>query len=188
MKLMKLVPVFALALLAMSCAPSIPQADVDAANAAFNDAKTAQADVYAPDSFRVASNANDALQSNLSAKDYGKTADLAKAVVETSNKAKADVAAGIETVKTDVATLTTDVTTISDLVKKELDKAVKAGKKAKIDVAKTQADVAAADQNVTDAKTAADASNFADAKTKLTAAKTTYTDTQTALEAAGYKN
>jgi len=49
MKLLKFIPVLALVFLAVACAPSIPQKDVDAAAAAFADAKTAQADVFAAD-------------------------------------------------------------------------------------------------------------------------------------------
>jgi len=187
MKLLKFVPILAVALLAVACAPSIPQKDVDAANAAFADAKAAQADVFAPDSFKAASDANAALQANLDAKDYGKTADLAKAVVDASTKAKTDAAAGVDAAKADVAKLSTDVPALAALVKKELDKAVKAGKKAKVDVAKAQADYAAANQVLTDADAAVKAANIGDAKTKLTGAQTAFTAIQQTLEAAGFK-
>ena len=98
-----LLPVLALALVFASCAAKLPQADVDAANAAFAEAKTAQADVLAADSFKAASDANDALQANLSAKDYGKTKALAAALSAVAVKAKADAVAGLEAAKADVA-------------------------------------------------------------------------------------
>ena len=76
MKLLKFIPVLALALVAVACAPSIPQKDVDAAAAAVADAKTAQADVFAPDAFKALTDADTALQANLAAK---ASADAAQA-------------------------------------------------------------------------------------------------------------
>lgn len=186
MKLLKFVPVLVVVLAVLGCAPALPQKDVDAANKAFADAKTAQADVLAPESFKAASDANDALQANLTAKEYGKTAALAKNVVDASAKASADAAAGLDKAKADVAQLTTDVAAAAELVKKELDKAVKAGKKAKIDVKKIQEAVAAADKTAEEGKAAA-AANVVDAKVKLTAAKDAFAAAQKDLEAAGFK-
>jgi len=186
MKYLKVVlPVAVLALLVASCGAKLPQADVDAATAAFNDAKNAQADLYAPDSFKAASDANDALQANLTAKEYGKTKDLAKAVVDASTKAKDDVAAGIEAAKADVAQLTSDINTLLPVVQKDLAKAVKAGKKATVDVTPIKATVDSVAQTLTDAQANA---NYADAKAKLAALKDSLTSAQTTLEGAGYKN
>lgn len=178
-------PIVALVLLLAACGAKLPQADVDAATAAFGDAKTAQADVYAPDSFKAASDANDALQANLTAKDYGKTKDLAKAVVDASTKAKNDVAAAIEAAKADVAQLISDVNTLLPVVQKDLAMAIKAGKKAKIDVTPIKNTVASVAQTLTDAQAN---TNYADAKSKLSALKDGLTGAQTALEGAGYKN
>lgn len=188
MKLLKFIPVLAVALFAVACAPSIPQKDVDAANAAFADLKTAQADVFAPDAYKAAADADAALQANLDAKDYGKTADLAKAVVDASAKARDAASAGVEAVKAEVAKLVTDVPALAVVVKKEFDKAAKAGKKAKLDLTKVQADYAAADQALNDALAAAKAEAVADAKTKLSAAQAALAALQQTLEAAGFKN
>ena len=188
MKLLKFIPVLALVFLAVACAPSIPQKDVDAAAAAFADAKTAQADVFAADAYKVASDANDALQANLTAKDYGKTADLAKAVVDASAKAKDAAAAGVEAAKAEVTKLAADVPVLADLVKKELAKAVKAGKKDKIDLPKTKTEVDAASKALTDAQAAVTAGNVGDAKTKLAAVQAAFAAAQATLEAAGFKN
>lgn len=187
MKLLKLIPVLAVALLAVSCGPALPQKDVDAAVAAFADAKTAQADVFAADAFKIANDANDALQANLTAKEYAKTADLAKAVVDASAKAKDAAAAGLETAKTEVTKLAAEVPVLAALVKKELDKAVKAGKKSKVDAVKAKADLEAADKLLADAQEAVKANNVGDSKVKLTAAQAAFAAIQAALEAAGFK-
>jgi len=179
-----LLPLVAVALVLASCAAKLPQADVDAATQAFNDAKAAQADVYAPDSFKAASNANDALKANLNAKDYGKTKDLAKALLDASNKAKADAAAAIETAKADVATLVADINNLLPVVQAELAKAEKAGKKAKIDVKPIKDGLASGAQVFDDAKKS---TNYADAKAKLQALKDSLTKAQQDLEAAGFK-
>lgn len=178
-------PVIALSLLVAACGAKLPQADVDAATAAFNDAKNAQADVYAADAFKAASDANDALQANLTAKDYGKTKDLAKALLDASNTAKAGVDAGVEAAKADVAQLSSDINTLLPTVQKELAKAVKAGKKAKVDVTPFKDAIDNAAQTVTTAQ--AD-TNYAEAKTNLSTLKDSLTNAQTALEGAGYKN
>ena len=174
----------AVVLLAASCAAKLPQADVDAANAAFAAASTAKADVYAPDSFKAASDANDALTANLNAKQYGKTTVLAKALLDASAKATADTTTAIEAVKGEVATLVTDVIALLPVVQGELASAVKAGKKAKLDVKPIKATVDAVAQTLTDAQASTD---FADAKAKLTATKDSLTVAQTTLEAAGFK-
>jgi hypothetical protein len=187
MKLLKLVPVLALVLFAVSCAPSIPQKDVDAAAAALADAKTAQADVFAADAYKAATDADAALQANLTAKEYGKTAELAKAVVDAATAAKTAAAAGAEAAKADVAKLVTDVPAAAELVKKELDKAVKAGKKAKLDVTKAQADFQTASAALKAGQDAATANNIGEAKTQLTAAAAGFDALKTALEGAGFK-
>src|SRR5512145_1120347 len=113
MKQLKVVMlVSSIVLLAVSCAAKLPQADVDAANAAFAEASSALASVYAPESFAAASAANDALVADLATKSYGKTKDLAKALLDASAKAKADTDAAIEAVKADIATLSADLTAL----------------------------------------------------------------------------
>jgi len=173
-----------LALLFVSCAAKLPQADVDAANAAFADAQTAQAAVYAPDSFKAASDANDALVANLDAKDYGKTKALAKALLDASNTAKTDAATGLEAAQAEVTKLTDDINALLPVVQNDLSLAVKAGKKAKVDVKTIKAGVDGAAQALTDAMALTDAAAQRDA---LTALSTSLQDFQKTLEDAGYK-
>ena len=188
MKSLKFLPLLAMAFLVFACAPSIPQKAVDAANAAFADAKAAMADQYAPDSFKAASDANDALQANLQTKDYSNTKELAQAVVDASVKAKADAATGLTQAKTDVAQLQKDIAAATVLVKKELAKAKRAGRRAykKLDVKKAEADFSAAIATADD-QADVTAGNFAAARTKLTAEKDALTTLQQTLEKAGFK-
>jgi hypothetical protein len=110
MKRLRIVlPLLVVALLFMSCAAKLPKAEVDAANAAFAEAQTVQADLLAGDSFAAAVAANEALQANLNAKEYGKSKALAKALLDASKKASADALAGLESAKAAVAQLGTDL-------------------------------------------------------------------------------
>lgn len=176
-----LLPVFALSLVLASCA-KLPQADVDAANAAFAESKTAQADVLAPDSFKAASAANDALQANLNAKDYGKTKALAAALTAASVQAKTDAAAGLDAAKADVAKLGTDIAAEIPAVQKIYAKAV--AKKAKVDLKAIKAGLAAAPKGLADAKAQTD---VVASDTALKALKAGLDEYKAAIEAAGIK-
>jgi len=177
-----LLPVLALSLVFASCAAKLPQADVDAANAAFADAKAAQADVLAADSFKAASDANDALQANLSAKDYGKTKALAAALSAAALKAKTDAAAGLDAAKADVAKLGTDIAAEIPAVQKIYAKAV--AKKAKVDLKAIKAGLAAAPKSLADAQALTD---VVASKTSLKALKDSLDGYMAAIEAAGVK-
>jgi hypothetical protein len=174
-------PVLAAALVLASCAAKLPQADVDAANAAFADATTAQAAALAADSFKVASDANDALQANLNAKDYGKTKALAKALLDASTKAKADAATGLEAAKAEIAQLGTDIAAEIPAIQKNLAKAV--AKKAKVDSKAIKAGTAAAPKALADAQALTD---VVASDTALKALKASLDGYKDALAAAGF--
>lgn len=187
MKYLRVAIVVALAALAFACAPKLPQADVDAATAAFNDAKTAQADVYAADSFNAASAANEALQADLASKSYSKAKTDAKALLDASNKAKADVDAGKAAMKTALDGIVTAVSAELPVVQKEVAQAMKAGKKAKLDVTPLKTLVADSQKALADIKAAEAAGNIGDANSKATALQATVDAARKQLEDAGYK-
>jgi hypothetical protein len=176
-------PVLALALVFASCSAKLPQAEVDAANAAFAEAKTAQADVLAADAFIAANAANDALQANLNAKDYGKTKDLAKTLLDASAKAKAAAVAGLEAAKGTVAQLVTDIGAEIPAIQKNYAKAV--AKKAKVDLKTIKAGLAAAPKALAGAQALTD---VVASQTSLQALKATLDGYKTSLEAAGFKD
>jgi hypothetical protein len=177
-----LLPLLALSLVFASCAAKLPQAEVDAANAAFAEAKAAQADILAADSFAAANTANEALQANLNAKDYGKTKALAKTLADASAKAKADAVTGLEAVKAEVAQLGTDIGAAIPALQKVYAKA--AVKKAKVDLKAIKAGLAAAPKSLADAQALTD---VVASKTQLTALKASLDSYKAALEAAGFK-
>lgn len=188
MKYLKVAAVAALATLAFSCAPKLPQADVDAATAAFNDAKTAQADIYAADAFKTASDAEAALQADLGSKSYAKAKDDAKALLDASTAAKAAVDAGKTVMKTSLDAAVAAVAADLPLVEKELLKAEKAGKKAKLDVKPYKTLVADTRKGLDDVKTTEDSGDIAGANAKIATIQTALADAKAKLEAAGYKS
>ncbi|MCX6543196.1 MAG: energy transducer TonB [Acidobacteria bacterium] len=90
-----------LAITVTGCA-SPPKADVDAANAALDQAAADQSDQYAPESLKDAQNARTALDAELKAqegkwfKSYDKAKELAAAAKAAGEKAAADAVAGKE--------------------------------------------------------------------------------------------
>ena len=172
----------ALSLVLASCAAKLPLADVDAANAAFAEAKTAQADVLAADSFAAASAANDALQANLNTKSYGKTKALAAALTAAAVKAKSDAVAGLEAAKTEVAQLGTDIGAEIPSAQKLYAKAV--AKKAKVDLTAMKAALAAAPKALSTAQATTD---IVASKAQLKALKDSLDGFKAALEAVGIK-
>jgi hypothetical protein len=195
MKSFKIVAALALVALMFACAPALPQKDIDAATAAFTDAQTSKAEVYAVDSFKAAQDAQTALQAELDAqnaktsgKSYKALPALAKTLLEASKKAAADAVTGLESAKSEVATLLTDVDASLNFATADLELAKKAGKKAKVNVATTAATLAAARTEYDAAKAANDAGDFATAKTSLTTLKDSVAAVDAALDAAGYKS
>ncbi|HET7839056.1 MAG TPA: hypothetical protein VFL04_04810, partial [Rectinemataceae bacterium] len=116
--------------------------------------------------------------------DYGKTKELAKALLETANKATADSATGLEAAKTESTALAADIAALVPAVQKQLAEAVKAGKKAKIDVKPIKTGLAAAPKAVADAKAQTEPGLQRQA---LAALKTSLEGFKAALEAAGFK-
>jgi hypothetical protein len=189
MKCLRIIlPLLAFALVLSSCAAKLPKAEVDAANAAFAEAQTAQADVLAADDFAAAVAANEALQANLNAKEYGKTKPLAKALLDASKKASADAVAGLETAKANVAQLGTDIAAEVESIQKNLKAAVAkkaAATAAKVDVKAIKSALAAEPQALADAQALTDVVASQRALQDLKAQLDGY---KAALEAAGFAN
>jgi hypothetical protein len=171
------------ALLLASCAAKLPKAEVDSANAAFAEAQTVQADILAADSFAAAVSANEALQANLNAKEYGKSKALAKALLEASKKASAEALAGLEAAKVGVAQLGTDIAAEIAFLQKGYKAAVaKKAKNVNLQSAKKAIDAAP--------KALADAQSLSDvvaSKAALDSLKVALDSIKTAFEAAGIK-
>ncbi len=196
MKYLKVVAFVLVAALVVSCAAKIPQKEIDAANAAYADAQTAKADVYAPTEFQAATDAKTALDTELAAqealqsgKSYKQTTTLTKALLDAATAAKTAAGTNFETVKGEVATLLPDVQTAYAPVQAESAAASKDARKAakaKLNAKAIAAQVLAENQAIADAQAANDAQDYAGAKDKLTVLKDEIAQVQASLEAAGF--
>lgn len=161
----------------LACAKP-PQAEIDAANAALDEAKNAEAEIYALDSLKAAQNALAEMQAELDVQNgkfalfrsYEKAKELANAAKDAAVKAKDDAAAKKEQVKAEAETLMGEVQTALTEARDLMKKAPK-GKGSQADLAALQADLDAVQPMMDEAKASFDGGKFMDAKTKLEEAK-----------------
>lgn len=176
--------------LVAACA-SVPQADIDAAKAAVEQATTAGAADYAEESYRAVQEAQTALDAELAAqadkfsltRSYGKATELATALKAAAEKAAADAATGRETAKNEAMTLIADAKTALTQAQEMLAKAPR-GKGTEQDLAALKADLDGAATAITEAETAFATDNYKDALAKADAAKTTAGNVTAAVEQA----
>jgi len=175
---------------AAGCA-QVPQADIDAAKAAVEQATAAGAADYAPDSFRAAQDAQTALEAELAAqadkfsvtRSYAKATELAAALKTAGEKAAADAATGREAARNEATTLIADAKASLEKAEQMLAKAPK-GKGTAQDLAALKADLSGAAMSITEAETAFATEAFIDAKTKAEAAQATAANVIAAVEQA----
>lgn len=189
-KLIVLVPLVLVVAMMVGCQKA-PQADIDAAKAAIESARTAEAGDYAQDSLRAAEDSWSQLDAELKAQDakfalfrsYKKATELAQATKAAGEKAKGDAEAKKEQVKQEVTQLMTEAKTTLDEAKALLEKAPK-GKGTQADLEQMKADLAGVDTTMNEAQQAFDAGKYLDAKSKVEAAKANATNVKTAVEQA----
>lgn len=190
MRKMMMVFAFVLVLVMVGCQKP-PQQDIDAAKAAVDAARAAEATDYAPDSLKAAEDATAQLDAELKAQEqkfalfrsYKKSKELADAAKAAGEKASADAKAKKEQVKQEAQTLITDATNALNEAKALLEKAPK-GKGTQADLEAMKGDLAGVESSVTEAQNAFNAEKYLDAKSKAEAAKTTAGNVKTSIEQA----
>jgi len=178
------------AAVAAGCA-QVPQADIDAAKAAVEQAATAGAADYAPDSFRAAQDAETLLDAELAAqgekfsltRSYAKATELAAALKAAGEKAAADAATGREAARNEATTLIADAKASLAKAEQLLAKAPR-GKGTAQDLAALKADLSGAAMSIAEAETAFATEAFIDAKTKAEAANAAAANVIAAIEQA----
>lgn len=157
-----------------SCS-KVPQADIDAANAAIDSAKTAGTDQYLPDEFMAA---QDSLKAALEMieiakskfpRKYGKAEEMLKSVKVMADQSIANTEVKKNQVKEEVQTALTQVEALITEDKDLLTKAPK-GKEGKAALDEIQAELSAVEAAVAEGKTMLDSGNYIGAKEKVTAA------------------
>jgi predicted small lipoprotein YifL len=153
-----------------------PQAEIDAANAAVEAAKTAEAAVYVPAEFAALQDSLNAVLANITAKESklfknfkGETANLA-GVVTLANTVAANAATKKEEVKAEAANLMTGIKTVIEENVKLIPKLPR-GKEGAAVIEQIKADVATVDAAVVEAQGLFDKGSYMDALNKVKAAK-----------------
>jgi hypothetical protein len=174
-----LVGLAALAMVAfLSSCGKVPQAKIDAVNAAIDSAKTLQADVYVPaslaavlDSMKVINTQVEAKKSKLfkNFKDVEVKLDQALAAAQ---KVQTDAVAKKEEVKKSTETLLTDIKAVIEENGKLLKKAPR-GKEGAAVLEQMKTEMTGVETSVTDAQGMYDKGAYMDAFNKVTAAKAT---------------
>jgi hypothetical protein len=174
------------AIVLTSC-QKLPQAELDAANAAVETAKAAQAETYVPeeftalqDSLRVANEGIEAQKSKLFKK-YAKPKAQLIVVAQLAATVKTNAEAKKEQVKAEVAQLLTDVNALITEDKALLAKAPK-GKEGKAALEAIKNDIATIEASITDVNNLVTSGDFMAADYKIKAAKEKATEINTELK------
>jgi predicted small lipoprotein YifL len=153
-----------------------PQAEIDAANAAIEAAKTAEAAVYVPAEFAAVQDSLNAVMADITAKESklfknfkGETAKLAN-VLTLANTVAANAATKKEEVKAEAANLMTGIKTVIEENVKLIPKLPR-GKEGAAVIEQIKADVATVDATVVEAQGLFDKGSYMDALNKVKAAK-----------------
>ncbi len=153
-----------------------PQAEIDAANAAIEAAKTAEAAVYVPAEFAAVQDSLNAVMADITAKESklfknfkGETAKLAN-VLTLANTVAANAATKKEEVKAEAANLLTGIKTVIEENVKLIPKLPR-GKEGAAVIEQIKAEVATVDAAVVEAQGLFDKGSFMDALNKVKAAK-----------------
>jgi len=163
------------ALVIAGCAKP-PAAELEAARASMDAAKTAQADLYAPDSWAAVVDADQKLQAEQAAverkyaiiRSYDQTRRLAAEVKEASDRAATAAVEGKKRARDEATALMTEATAKADEARTSLAKAPR-GKDTQADLASLKSDVEGLDGALRDMQAAFDAGDFLGAKAKAQA-------------------
>ena len=153
-----------------------PQAEIDAANAAIEAAKTAEANVYLPTEFAAVQDSLNAVMADITAqesklfKKFGPAKEKLTAVTTLANQVAANAATKKEEVKAEVANLLTSIKTVIEENGKLIPKLPR-GKEGAAVIEQIKAEVATVDASVVEAQGLFDKGSYMDAMNKIKAAK-----------------
>jgi hypothetical protein len=159
----------------LSSCGKTPQVEIDAANAAIEAAKTAEAAVYLPAEFAAVQDSLNAIMTEIAAqesklfKKFGPAKVKLASVVTLANQVAANTATKKEEVKGEVANLMTSIKTVIEENGKLIPKLPR-GKEGAAVIEQIKADVATVDAAVVEAQGLFDKGSYMDALNKINAA------------------
>jgi len=159
----------------LSSCGKTPQVEIDAANAAIEAAKTAEAAVYLPAEFAAVQDSLNAVMTEIAAqesklfKKFGPAKTKLASIVTLANQVAANTATKKEEVKGEVANLMTSIKTVIEENGKLIPKLPR-GKEGAAVIEQIKADVATVDAAVVEAQGLFDKGAYMDALNKINAA------------------
>jgi hypothetical protein len=154
----------------------VPQAQIDATNAAIEAAKAAEANVYLPAEFAAVQDSMNAVLANIETqksklfKKFGDSKAKLDEITNMANQAAAGVAAKKEEVKKEAQTLLTDIKTVIEENTKLIPKLPR-GKEGVQVIEQIKADLSGVESAVAEAQGLFDKGSFMDAVNKIKSAK-----------------
>lgn len=171
----------------LSSCGKAPQAEIDAANAAIEAAKAAEANVYLPAEFAAVQDSMTAINADVEAqksklfKNFGDAKTKLEQTQAAANKLAADAAAKKEEVKKEVETQMTEIKAVIEENAKLIAKAPR-GKDGAAAIAQIKTDIATIDTSVAEAQGLYDKGAYMDALNKVKAARERATGINTELK------
>jgi hypothetical protein len=159
----------------LSSCGKTPQVEIDAANAAIEAAKTAEAAVYLPAEFAAVQDSLNAVMTEIAAqesklfKKFGPAKTKLASIVTLANQVAANTATKKDEVKGEVANVMTSIKTVIEENGKLIPKLPR-GKEGAAVIEQIKADVATVDAAVVEAQGLFDKGSFMDALNKINAA------------------
>jgi hypothetical protein len=171
----------------LSSCGKVPQAQIDATNAAITAAKTAEAAVYLPTEFAALQDSMKTVMASIEAqksklfKKFGPAKEKLDATLALANKVAANAATKKEEVKKEAGTLLADIKTLLDENKTLITKAPR-GKEGAAVLDQIKTEMGTIETSVADAQGLFDKGSFMDALNKVKAAKDRATAINTELK------
>jgi hypothetical protein len=171
----------------LSSCGKVPQAQVDATNAAIEAAKAAEAAVYVPAEFAAVQDSMNAINADIEAqksklfKKFGPAKLKLDATLALANKVAANAAIKKEEVKAEVGTLLTDIKTVIEENKTLITKAPR-GKEGAAVLEQIKAEMTTIEGSVVEAQALYDKGTYMEALNKIKAAKERATAINTELK------
>lgn len=168
--------VLVLALVAVVACGKPPQGDMDAAKAAMDQARDAQADKWAPTEYQAAESSMSNAQAEMDAqsqkwfKNYDRTKEMLGQAKADAERAMSAAAANKETAKQEATTAIADATTALDAAKVAVEKAPK-GKDTKADLALFSQDLEGLAATLSEAEAAMGSEDYNTARDKANAVR-----------------
>jgi len=171
----------------LSSCGKVPQAEIDATNAAIEAAKVAEAPVYAPAEFAALQDSMNVIMADVEVqnsklfKKFGTAKVKLEATLTLANKVAADAGVNKEAVKKEAGTLLTDIKAVIEENAKLILKAPR-GKDGAAVIAQIKTDIATIDASVVEAQGLYDKGAYMDSLNKIKAAKERATSINTELK------